>query len=396
MVLKAIGIAAGIDWVGVRNPDLRVFDIVMHTEEGTTYNAYLVRGEKTALIETVKLGFLDEMLERISSITELSKIDYIVLNHTEPDHSGSLGLLLDLMPQVEVLGSRAAIKFASQIINREFRHRVVADGEELDLGGRTLRFLAAPFLHWPDSIFTYVPESKVLFSCDAFGTHHSGEGLFDDRIGDFGATMRYYYDVIISPFRSYMLSAIAKIRPLDIEVIAPSHGPVLRTDPWRYVDLYEKWAREASPRETPSVAVVYSSAYGYTRALAEEIAAGIRAEGIQADLIDAQVVPPGEVAAKIEAADGVLVGSPTFNRDAVPPIWFVLAHVSVITNRGKPAAAFGSYGWSGEAVKLIEQRLTGLQLKVVEPGLRVNFAPTDADRSEAREFGSRFAGYLAK
>ncbi|MDP3051260.1 MAG: FprA family A-type flavoprotein, partial [Eubacteriales bacterium] len=173
MVLKAIGIAAGIDWVGVRNPDLRVFDIVMHTEEGTTYNAYLVRGEKTALIETVKLGFLDEMLERISSITELSKIDYIVLNHTEPDHSGSLGLLLDLMPQVEVLGSRAAIKFASQIINREFRHRVVADGEELDLGGRTLRFLAAPFLHWPDSIFTYVPESKVLFSCDAFGTHHS-------------------------------------------------------------------------------------------------------------------------------------------------------------------------------------------------------------------------------
>lgn len=393
--MKAVPVKEGVYWVGARNPDLKVFDVVMRTEHGTTYNSYLVKGEKTALVDAVKSGFEDQLLSRISSVMPPEKIDYIVVNHTEPDHSGAMGEVIKSMPGATVVGSKAAVKFLRELINRDFSYIVVGDGDQIDLGGKTLKFIAAPFLHWPDSIFTYLPEDRVLFTCDAFGCHYCGRDIFNDLAGDISEDYKYYYDVIMSPFAGYVLEAINKISPLEIDLIAPSHGPVLRENPRQYVEKYAAWSAGAAVRSPhKKVVVAFVSAYGNTRSLAGEIAAGIRESGAEVHLVDMQNVPPAEVAALVNQSDGLVVGSPTFNRDAVYPVWDLLAQLSSIINRGKPGAAFGSYGWSGEAVKMLEQRLAGLQFKVTLPGIRVNFTPTGGDLEGAREFGRSFASLL--
>lgn len=392
---EAVHIVPDVYWVGAKDRDLRIFDIVMETKYGTTYNAYLIKGsEKTALIETVKMRFYDELKQRIESIMPLNQIDYVVVNHTEPDHSGSLGELLQEMPNASVVGSKTAVKFLRAQINRDFPHMVVGDGDKLDLGGKTLTFINAPFLHWPDSMFTYLPEDKILFSCDAFACHYCGESVFND---DIDAAVeedayKYYFDVIVKPYRQYVLSAAEKIKDLDIEIIATSHGPVLRRDPWKYVHTYVQWAQQ--PKDAGArkkVPVLYTSAYGYTAQLAEAVAKGVEKEGVEAEVLEITQHPAAELLDKIEAADGLLIGSPTINRDAVPPVWQLLAGVSAVINRGKPAGAFGSFGWSGEAVKFIEERLKQLQFKVPEAGVRVNFAPDEAALEQAEEFGRRFA-----
>lgn len=393
--MNAVKMKEGVYWVGALNPDLRIFDIVMETKYGTTYNAYLVKGEKTALVETVKAGFEDQLLGRLEDVMNPEDVDYIVLNHTEPDHSGALGELLKKMPRAQVVGSRAAITFLSHMLNTDFNNRIVNHGDEIDLGGKTLRFISAPFLHWPDSMFTYLPEDKILFTCDAFGCHYSSEKVFNDLVGDVSDAFKYYYDVIVSPFSKYVLEAAGKIKELAIDVIAPSHGPVLREDPWRYVEQYGKWSASKKPAEGPrKVPVIFASAYGYTGRLAGEITAGLAEGGVRAELLEIGKLSRAELIEKINESDGFLIGSPTINRDAVPPVWELLAHVSAIVNKDKPVAVFGSYGWSGEAVKLMEQRLQGLQCKVIQPGLRVNFVPDHKALEEARTFGRAFAEAL--
>ncbi|MFZ5647464.1 MAG: FprA family A-type flavoprotein [Bacillota bacterium] len=393
--MKAVAVREGVYWVGAKNPELRVFDIVMRTENGTTYNSYLIKADRVALVETVKKGFEEELLSRVESVVSSEKIDYIVINHTEPDHSGALGTLLEKMPGATVVASKVALRFLKEMVNRDFPHMAVGDGDRLDLGGKTLSFISAPFLHWPDSMFTYLPEDRVLFTCDAFGCHFCGEGTFNDQAGDISEAYRYYYDVIISPFAGYVTEAVKKISPLEFEIIAPSHGPLLRENPREYVQRYWQWSdRTAARSSKKDIVVAYVSAYGNTKKLAQAIAGGISEAGAEARLMDITSVSPAEAAGLINSADGLVVGSPTINRDAVYPVWQLLGHVSPVVNQGKPAAAFGSYGWSGEAVKLIEQRLSGLQFKVFLPGLKVNFTPDERSEKEAREFGRSFAGQL--
>jgi NADH oxidase (H2O-forming) len=393
--MEPLEIKKDIHWVGVLNPELRVFDVVMYTQWGTTYNSYLVKGEKTAVIEVVKAGYFEEFHNRLKTLTDPTQIDYIICNHTEPDHTGSLAQLLEIAPQAQVVGSQTAINFLKAITNREFSSIVVKDGDTLDLGGKELKFISAPFLHWPDSQFTYVPQDKVLFTCDAFGCHYTeGDKLFDDQVGNYEEAQRYYYDVIMSPFKEKVVEAINKIKGLDIEVIAPSHGPILRKDPWKVVDLYAQWSTEEIVRGPKRVFIGYASAYGYTRKIAEAMAKGIEDKGLHVDLYDVSIVDQAEVFKKIEAAQGILLGSPTLNRDVIKPVWEVLVGISVIRNKGKLAGAFGSYGWSGEAVKIIEERLKNLQLKVLEPGIRINFQPSEANLAECREYGQRFAEAL--
>lgn len=392
--MKAVPVRGGIYWVGARNPDLRVFDIVMRTENGTTYNSYLIGADKVALVETVKKGFEDELLSRVGSVISPEKIDYIVVNHTEPDHSGALGVLLERMPKAVVVASKVAVRFLKEMLNRDFPHITVGDGDRLDLGGKTLSFISAPFLHWPDSMFTYLPEDRVLFTCDAFGCHYCGKDIFNDLTGDISEAYRYYYNMIMSPFSSYVAEAVKKISHLEFDILAPSHGPVLRDNPREYVQRYRQWS-EKTPRSGKSIVVAYLSAYGNTKKLALAIAEGVEQAGAAASLIEITSADPAEAAGIINGADGLLVGSPTINRDAVYPVWELLGHISPVVNQGKPAAAFGSYGWSGEAVKLVEQRLSGLQFKVFLPGLKVNFTPDERTINEAREFGRSFAGQLA-
>ena len=270
----------------------------------------------------------------------------------------------------------------------------MTDGDRLSLGNLTLRFISAPFLHWPDSIFTYLEEEQVLFTCDAFGCHYCPEPglLFDDEIDDFTPALEVYFQAIMGPFRNHVLQAIAKIESLPIKVIAPSHGPVLRHDPWKYVNIYRQWSQEDEIE--CSVAIGYVSAYGYTKLLAETIAAELTQLGASVDLLELSTMDPARTAEKIRQSRGVIIGSPTLNRDALPPVWVALAHVSAVENRNKPAATFGSYGWSGEAAGLLAERLRGLGFKVSLPSLRVQFNPSAAELEQTRQWAREFFAAL--
>lgn len=388
-------IAEGVHWVGVLHPELKVFDIIMPLENGTTYNSYLVQGEKTAVIDAVRDGFYEEFIDKIKSLTDPAKIDYIVINHTEPDHSGAMIQLLKDVPDATVVCSQAAYNFLRQIVNDDFDYRIVKDGETLELGGKTLRFISAPLLHWPDTMLTYLVEDRVLFSCDAFGSHYCGDSMFDDQVPDFSSDFKYYFTGIMGPFKPRVLDAINKIRDLKIDVIAPSHGPILRQEPWKYVDSYIEWCSPPQ-KEGKDLLIVFASAYGYTRAIAEALREGaVAVPGTRVHFIElGKDGGPAEAAKLLETADGLLVGSPTIIGNVVEPVLEFLVHINPIIHKGLKAGAFGSFGWSGEAVPMVLERMKTLRLAVVERGLRVNFAPSTDDLAEAREFGKEFAANL--
>jgi flavorubredoxin len=389
-----VKIVEGVHWTGALDPDLRVFDVIMETRWGTTYNSYVVEGsQKRALIEGVKDVFSASHLETLRQIVDPADLDYIVVNHAEPDHSGGLAELLTHAVNATVLCSRPAATFLKDIINAEFAHRVMADGETIDLGGKTLQFISAPFLHWPDSMFTYLPEDRILFPGDVFGCHYCDERVFNDQVtADLTDAQKYYFDVIMSPFAPHMLEAIDKIRDLPIDIICPSHGPVLRKTPWDTVALVEGWAKACLYDNDPQkVFVGYVSAYGNTGQIARVLAQSAKDAGLDVTVMDVSEEPLPEVIDHIDRSDAVLVGSPTINRDVLKPVWDVLTSISALKNRGKPAGAFGSYGWSGEAVKMINDRFKRLGFKVVEPGVRAKLVPDAASLAEAAEFGKLFA-----
>ncbi len=363
--------------VGVKHPELKKFDIVVDTA-GTTYNSYLIIGEKIALIDTVRREFSQQLLDNISSIVDPAKIDYLIVQHTEPDHSGSVSVILEHAPSAQVLISPAGAKFLRQQLNADFSHQLITDQLTLDLGGKTLRFLTAPFLHWSDSIFTYLEEEEVLFSCDAFSLHYPET---DSRSVPLEPYFTQYYEAIMSPFAPFIQKAVDKVKDLSLKVVATSHGPIWTENPSEMIRLYGEMSR---PLETsPYLVVAYASAYGFTRRLAETLIGELEKE-IAVKVFDLENDRKEEIIEAINLSKGVIIGSPTFNQDAIYPVWSLLGHLSPIINRGKIASAFGSYGWSGEAVELISQRLQGLKLKVI-PGVRAQFSPTEDDLSKIRD-----------
>jgi flavorubredoxin len=394
--MHAVKIADGVHWVGALDPQLRIFDIIMKADHGTTYNAFLLTGgDNMAVVEAVKAPFYEEYIENIRSLVDPKDISYVIINHTEPDHSGSLARLLKDAPNARVVCDRQCKNFVKNILNRDVDPMLVQDGDTLDLGkGCELSFVHAPFLHWPDTMFTFLHKEGILFPCDFLGAHYCDDRLFDDLIDDYGYTFEYYYQVIFRPFKKYVLEAIEKIKDLDIKVICPSHGPVLRADPWSCVEKYHEWSSAPAPTDEKSLLVFYASAYGNTAMLAESIAEGARSQGVKATVMDAAATELGLMIDRIEAADGVAVGSATINADAVEPVWYLLSHLATLNLKGKVGAAFGSYGWSGEAPKLIAERLKGLKFKVDEEPLRVNLVPTGEDLKEAEEYGRRIAKAL--
>jgi flavorubredoxin len=388
-------IADDFTWVGVLDPDLRVFDIVMWTEFGTTYNSYILKGkEKTALFEASKAHFFDEWIAKVKTESPIEKIDYLIMDHTEPDHSGTIERLLDINPNIQIVGSMGAINFLKEITNKPIDGRVVKTGDEIDLGGKTLKFTFTPNLHWPDTIFTYIPEIKTLVTCDCFGSHYSDENITDDNLKnyeDYMKTLVYYYDNIIGPFKGDVLAAIEKIESLDIDVIATGHGPVLTRNPWEIVDLYRQWSSPRNPNPKKTVIIPYVSAYGYTKQLAETIAGGIaEAADIDVRLYDMVTADFDEVMTELKYADGFLLGTPTIVGEALEPIWKIAASLNARLHGGKFASAFGSYGWSGEGVPHIMERLGQCKLNVFGDGFRVKFKPNDSDLASAREFGHDF------
>ncbi len=381
-------------WVGALHPELKIFDDLMPTRRGTTYNSYLVRGDRIAVIDAVKGIFTEDFLKNLSALVDLKRIDVIVLNHTEPDHSGALEALLAAAPQAQVYASKAARLYLGDLLNRPFECFAAGECSEVSLGRKTLQFISAPFIHWPDTLFTHLPEDGILFPCDGFATHVCDERMFNDLAADFEEDFRLYYDVLMRPYRDKVLAALDAIKPLDIRMICPSHGPILRRDPKRYIEKYREWAT-LKPRAKPCVAILYLSAHENTARMAAAIAEGLRSAGADADLLHLTETDDGRIRDAFESADGLLFGSPTIVRDLPPAMWRALSLLSTVKLRAKKAAAFGSYGWSGEGVAFIEQRLKDMRLPLIASALRTKFTPAAEDLEACRTFGATFAAAVA-
>lgn len=386
--MSAYKIAEGIFAVGVQNPNLRVFDIIMETKFGTTYNSYIVKGsEKTALIETVHTDYFEDFLENIAEVCDAKTIDYVVLNHCEPDHSGALARLIEQNPNIQVVASVPGSKYLKDIVNKDFNSIVAKDGFEIDLGDKTLKFISAPFLHWPDSMFTYVERDKVLFSCDFLGSHYCEPKILDTRIKypkDYKYSFKNYYDAIFGPFKPFVIAGLDKIDKLSIDTICTSHGPVLTESIEWAKEQYRKWSSATIKEELAVIA--YVSAYGCTKALAEEAKAILNENGYKTEMFDIIESDFLEIVQKIHQAKVVMFGSPTINRDGLKPVWDVLSSLDAISNKGKPCGVFGSYGWSGEAVPMIVERLRSINFKVHEDGFKANFIPSKSELEGMRNY----------
>ena len=387
-----------VSWIGVLDKDIVTFDIVMETLYGTTYNSYFINAEKKTVVETVKEKFWDVFLTKLQKITDPSQIEYIVLNHTEPDHSGSLAKLLKLAPKATVVCSGNGYRYLTEQVGSEFPHLIVKDGDTLDLGNKTLRFLSAPNLHWPDSMLTYLQEDRLLFTCDLYGEHFCHEEMFDDKAVDFNDAFRYYFDVIMKPFSKFVIKAVEKTRQLQIDMICPGHGVILRKEWKKYVDLTESYAKEAlKDPVSNTVLLAYVSAYGNTGLIAEKIADGIRLAGpIEVDVCDIEKVSLQELEQKLIHSEGIIIGSPTFNQNILLQVYQLFALLNPIRDKGKLAASFGSYGWSGEGVKIMNANLTNLKLKVVDEGLAIKFMPHNEMVDQCVAFGRSFGEKLLK
>ena len=388
-------VTENVSWVGVRHPDLEIFDELFPTHNGTTYNSYIVRGQnKTALIDTVKAPFTDEFLEKIEDAIGFDQIDLVVISHTEPDHSGALGRLLEMNPDLQVYCSRPSQNFLSQLLNHPFNANVVGDGDEIDLGGLTLRFILAPYLHWPDTIFTYLVEDELLFPCDAFGAHYCPNKLFDDEIPDFSKDFYFYFDCIMRPFKDKVRDAVAKVEGLQLKMICPSHGPIRRRDPNAVIDSYKRLSVPPPELPNPRALLLTLSSHGNTHAMAAAIREELEARNFEVVVMRMCEMRDGDLRDELELADLVVVGSATINRDAPPQVWHALSLFSLVTPKAKIAGAFGSFGWSGEAVKHIEERLKSLRFKLPVPGLTLRFKPTDDNLKECHEFAAQLAAQV--
>jgi NADH oxidase (H2O-forming) len=404
--MKTLKLKENFYWLGVQDPGMKTFDITMTTEFGSSYNSYLLKGsEKTAVFETAKAKFVDEYFDKLAQLVSVSEIDYLIVSHTEPDHAGAIARLIEMNPKITVIGSQMAIAFLKEITNGEFISHVVKEGDTLSLGDKTLRFISAVNLHWPDAMYTYIEEDKTLVTCDSFGVHYAfddvlvsklhakGEETYQEYIG----AVYYYYACIMKPFRPFVLQAINRIKNLEIDMICTGHGPVLDENPWEVVHLYEEWAATPQANLKKTVVIPYVSAYGYTAALAEAIADGIRNAGdFNVKLFDMVEEERDVVVAEMLNADGILMGTPTMVGDALEPIWDLLLGVHPIQVAGKHASAFGSYGWSGEGVPNILARLGQLRTKVFEEGYKVRFNPSKTQLEGAFAFGKRFADECLK
>lgn len=395
--MGAIKLQENIYSVGVLNPSLRVFDIVMESRYGTSYNAYLITGLKNVLIDTVHADYFDEYLENIESIIDVSKIDYLIMNHTEPDHSGSIRMLLEKNPNITVFCTIAAKKYISQIANAEYNYTVVKAGDILDIGTQKLEFIIAPLLHWPDSMFTWAPESRVLFTCDFLGAHFCEPTMIDANTHyekQYWEQFAYYYGGIFGPFKPYVLAGLDKIKDLPVQMVCPSHGPCLTKFLSECQKRYREWSTPAV-HEKKIVAVLYASAYGCTEKLAQAAYDALleKAE-LDVRLVNIVFTPLNEVITLANEADALLMGSCTINRDAPKVVWDVLCSIDAINVKQKPAGAFGSYGWSGEAVEMVKSRLQLLKYSFVSDGLRVNFTPNDQDIADMKAYALEIAEKL--
>ena len=402
--MSSIKLTDTLWWNGALDPDTHISDVIVQMEFGTTYNSYTLKGsEKTALIETSKFKFWEAFKGELDDAVDITKVDYIIMDHTEPDHSGTLEKLLELNPKLTVVCTGTAAGFLKEIMNKDFRVMKVKEGDTLSLGDKTLHFMPVPNLHWPDTMFTYCEEDKTLYTCDVFGAHYcppSGDVRRSKLTGQdektYQRTMQDYFNIIIGPYKNpFMNMALERIKDLDIQMICPGHGPVLDAGIDWVMEKYHEWCARPEKKGSKLVVIPYVSAYGYTGLLADKIEEGLKASGDievhKYDMVFEQNV--AGVIADLNAADGILFGTPTIVADALKPIWDLTTSIFPPLMKGKLASAFGCYGWSGEGVPNILERLRQLKMKVLD-GYRIRFKPSESEQLDAFDFGFNFGCIL--
>ncbi len=397
MLDPIVSIAKDVYFVGAFDPKIRTFDIIMKTANGSSYNSYLIRGsEGVAVMDTVKKEFSEPFFARLERLCGYDEIRYIVLHHLEPDHSGALIELMARAPQARLIISGRAVMMLKALLKEDVPFEIANTGKTISLGNKTIEFLSTPFLHWPDTMSSYLHEGKILFSGDVFGSHYYDERLFDDQVGDFSYAFKYYYDRIMRPFKSYVLQALKLYAPLDITTIAPLHGPVLRSNPQYYIGRYAQWSSEAKFRKhefgKKMLSVFYVSSYENTQAMAEHITEGADSvDGIVASMYDLTSLEENNMIDLLEESDAIIIGSPTINGDAVKPAWDLLSCMCFLESTGKVGATFGSYGWTGEAPEMLHERLRGLKFRLPQPPLKIKLIPTPKELETCFGYGREIA-----
>jgi len=393
--MPAVEIRDKFHWIGVNDHTTDLFEGLWPiTQEGVSYNSYLINDHKKAIIDLAKTIKVDEYFNRISEIMDASQIDYIILNHMEPDHTGILKILRKIAPQAVILCSPKAKDMISNFYGITDRVQVVQDGEEIQLGDLTLQFFMTPFVHWPETMMTYETKNRVLFSCDAFGSYGALRGaIFDDECTDLGfyekQALRYYAN-IVAKFSAQVLKAIDKLSGIPVEIIAPSHGLIWRKDPITILQLYKKWAEYAKIPGEPGITLLYGTMYGNTEAMMDSVAQGVSESGSKIDIFDVRRTHVSYILSSLWTKNGVIIGSPTYENELFPS----MAHVLDIAVRkgiqNKKVAYFGSYGWAGGALRELEKLFIELKWQLTDtlifPG-----GPTEDQLNRGREFGKKFA-----
>jgi len=397
--MPPIQVAPDIHWIGVNDRTTDLFEGMWPiTQEGVSYNAYLVLGAQTALIDLVKGAHAGALLDQIAGLIDPAVLDYVIVNHMEPDHTGAINLLTRVAPKVTFVASAKAAPMLEAYYGLSGdRIRTVKDGDTLSLGGTTLCFHMIPFVHWPETMVTYAVEQKVVFSCDAFGGFGALRGaVFDDGVTDMDWYLREalrYYANIVAKFSRPVLQAIDKLSRLDVEVIAPSHGLIWRRDPRRIVDLYRRWAEYAQEPGEPGVTLIYGSMYGMTEEMMNAVAEGISSVGVPLAIFDAARTHTSYILPHLWTHSGVMIGAPTYEAGVFPPVAAALQLIAEKRVMLKSVARFGSYTWSGGAQRAVENLVAPLKWEWFD-SYEFLGAPTQEDLQRGEDLGRRFARSL--
>jgi flavorubredoxin len=388
--MEKIELTKGIYWVGAIDWNTRDFH-GYSTPLGTTYNAYLILDEKNVLIDTVKAPFYLEMLGRISEIIDPAKIDMVVSNHVEMDHSGSLAPLVERIGDPLVITSERGEKGLKKHYQKSMKFKTVKTGDTFSIGHRTLAFVEAPMLHWPDSMFTYIKEDRLLMPNDAFGQHVASSHRFEDEVGD--EVMRHaakYFANILWPLAPLILKKVDEMGKMGIpiDMIAPSHGLIWRKDPNRIIQAYVKWSQGNTGRK---ILVIYDTMWGSTESIAKAILKGLIEEGAEAKLLHLRSNHRSDIIHEMLEAKGILLGSPTLNNGMFPTMGDFLTYMRGLRPKGKIFGLFGSHGWGGGAIKEMRRHLEIEKFEIWENELPVQFVPSSEEIDRAIQFGKEFA-----
>ncbi|MFW6124409.1 MAG: FprA family A-type flavoprotein [Acidobacteriota bacterium] len=387
-------IKEGIYWVGGIDWDLRNFHGYL-TQRGTTYNAYLILDEKVVLVDTVKHYLFEEMLERIKKIIDPKKIDYILSNHVEMDHSGSIPKILEHTPNATVITSVQGEKGLRRHYKKDWKFHVVQSGDSLSIGKRTLSFVTTPMVHWPDNMVTYLPEEKILFSNDAFGQHIASSERYDYELGweIVEEEAAKYYGNIVMPYGDQVKNALKVVSELDIEMICPSHGLIWKSFIPEITQQYQKWANYESDKKA---LIVYDSMWGSTKKMAQSLEKGLHESGIEVKMRNLKRNHISDVVTDVLRSGLVLIGSPTLNNGMLPSIGEFLTYLKGLRPRKRIGFSFGSFGWGGQAAGEIEKVLKELKWDIPFEPIKIKYIPDREELDSVKSTGKKLGEHLNK